>query len=661
MNRTYILMLCLFLGWNVYGQEICNNGIDDDANGLVDLNDPGCDCTMSTGNPVSLIPNPSFEDWNCCPFSFSELSCADNWFQASWATSDYFNTCGFIATPVATSSLFPFPDGQAAAAAIILADYKEYIGACLTTSMTAGTSYTLQMNIGIIGIDPSGSTYCDVSSLGSIDWTLFGTTSCVNLPFSGMDCPPATDFVNLGSVSVPMDGQYHLIDITFTPTQNISGIAMGSGCNLPAGFPINMDPCMPYAVVDNLVINESSSFGSLIDETGSLCGNNLVLTADVTTPGGTYQWYHEGVAIVGQTGQSFQLSAQGYADGDYQVVYSIAGDCAEGSITIDPAVVPVVDVNDGAICQGGNVVLTATGATTYTWTPSTGLSATTGASVTATPSTTTTYTVTGNTGGCTASATATVTVTNDVIVTVADQTACPGEPVTLTASGANTYVWSPAQGLSATTGSTVTAQVGSSTTYTIVGTVGGCIGTTTADVNIISLDMDGSASPAQVMIDDPTTTLTAEPAGNDYTWYFEDGTQYSGEQVTYTFEQEPGMHTVTLVGENAAGCIDSVHVRIEVKAPPLFYVPNSFTPDGDEHNNIFQPVFTYGFDPHNFDFFIFNRWGEIIFESHDASKGWDGTYHGKLVPQGTYSWTITFKAPDGDDRTEVKGHVTIIR
>ena len=74
--------------------EICDNAIDDDNDGLIDINDPDCECPII--EPISRIPNPSFEEKNCCPGSRSELNCADNWIQASAPTTDYLHTCGWM-------------------------------------------------------------------------------------------------------------------------------------------------------------------------------------------------------------------------------------------------------------------------------------------------------------------------------------------------------------------------------------------------------------------------------------------------------------------------------------------------------------------------------------------------------------------------------------
>ena len=130
------------------GQEICDNGIDDDFDGLIDLNDTiDCVCAgfATSSQDTSLIPNYSFENMNCCPNTFSQLNCADTWLQASTATSDYYNTCGFTSIAGMAPPLGR-PDGSGYVGFYNGAtdpQYKEYIGACLTNTMVTGTSYTI--------------------------------------------------------------------------------------------------------------------------------------------------------------------------------------------------------------------------------------------------------------------------------------------------------------------------------------------------------------------------------------------------------------------------------------------------------------------------------------------------------------------------------------
>ena len=146
-----------------------------------------------------------------------------------------------------------------------------------------------------------------------------------------------------------------------------------------------------------------------------------------------------------------------------------------------------------------------------------------------------------------------------------------------------------------------------------------------------------------------------------YNWTF--GTEGSSSLTnpTYTFSTTPGTHLVTLIAQNAAGCNDSTTITVTVEDELIYYVPNTFTPDDDVYNPTFKPIFTSGFDPYVYNLLIFDRWGEILFESKNYQVGWDGTYGGKLVQDGTYIWVIRFNNSITDKRYEVTGHVNILR
>ncbi|MDG2154283.1 MAG: gliding motility-associated C-terminal domain-containing protein, partial [Crocinitomicaceae bacterium] len=149
----------------------------------------------------------------------------------------------------------------------------------------------------------------------------------------------------------------------------------------------------------------------------------------------------------------------------------------------------------------------------------------------------------------------------------------------------------------------------------------------------------------------------------DYIWNFGDG--YTGQTINPSHlysETEAGI-MITLIAISDFGCIDSTQVFIPFNEQEIFYVPNTFTPDGDNFNQIFTPIFYSGFDPYNFEMLIFNRWGEIIFETHDSKKGWDGSYglNGTDAQDGIYTWKIIYKNPETDERKIVVGHVTLLR
>ena len=175
---------------------------------------------------------------------------------------------------------------------------------------------------------------------------------------------------------------------------------------------------------------------------------------------------------------------------------------------------------------------------------------------------------------------------------------------------------------------------------------------------------DFTPNPFVTFSDNPFVQFNNESIGaNSYEWFFGDGTGTSMEtNPSYTYPTgEEGFYDVTLIAKDASGCLDTTVRRIEVRDQLIYYVPNAFTPDNDDFNDIFQPVFTSGFDPFNYKLLIFNRWGEVLFESNNANIGWDGTYGGKIVKEGTYVWKIEFRDKYTDERYQEMGHVTLLK
>ncbi|MEX1001282.1 MAG: gliding motility-associated C-terminal domain-containing protein, partial [Crocinitomicaceae bacterium] len=151
-----------------------------------------------------------------------------------------------------------------------------------------------------------------------------------------------------------------------------------------------------------------------------------------------------------------------------------------------------------------------------------------------------------------------------------------------------------------------------------------------------------------------------------YEWDFGDNTPGSTEfEPTHFFPDwvdGEANFNVTLVAYNELGCPDTANHVITVEDILIFYVPNVFTPDGDNINNTFFPVFTAGFDYYDYHLMIFNRWGEVVFESYNSDVGWDGTYgDGGLVQDGVYIWQIKFGETGTDKKRTVRGHVTVLK
>ena len=150
-----------------------------------------------------------------------------------------------------------------------------------------------------------------------------------------------------------------------------------------------------------------------------------------------------------------------------------------------------------------------------------------------------------------------------------------------------------------------------------------------------------------------------------YNWSFGDGSpDMSTIDPTHTYPNtEAGTYQIVLDAWNFGGmCHDADTALIDVVDIIIFHVPNIFTPDGDDYNEMWHPIFYSGYDPYDFHLLVFNRYGEIVWESFDATAGWNGHYgNGGLVEDGVYIWTLDFKETMSDKRHKHNGHVTVLK
>ena len=151
------------------------------------------------------------------------------------------------------------------------------------------------------------------------------------------------------------------------------------------------------------------------------------------------------------------------------------------------------------------------------------------------------------------------------------------------------------------------------------------------------------------------------PNGGYNEWYVF-GDTLQGPTINITWDQD-GIFTFDVVRWDN-GCVSlpsTFNVTLELCPQDLIYIPNTFTPDGNEHNQTFAPVFTSGFDPYDFNMKIFNRWGEIVWETNDCKSTWDGTYNNSKCPDGSYIWVVRFGMVKTDGKKEFSGNLTIIK
>lgn len=118
---------------------------------------------------------------------------------------------------------------------------------------------------------------------------------------------------------------------------------------------------------------------------------------------------------------------------------------------------------------------------------------------------------------------------------------------------------------------------------------------------------------------------------------------------------------IGLVVINAAGCSDTVWLELEIVPELLVFVPNAFTPDGGKFNETFAPVISGEWKAGSYQLRIFNRWGELVFQSFNPSGSWDGSYGSQVAPSGVYVWQLEIESIYADEPMKLKGHVSVIR
>jgi PKD repeat protein len=287
-----------------------------------------------------------------------------------------------------------------------------------------------------------------------------------------------------------------------------------------------------------------------LSDTVVCAGSSLTFTNTSTASSGSpdsLRWTIQGgtpatststttVAPVFNTAGNFTISLVAYKSGNASTVFSRA---------IRVKSKPTVTVNSPTICSGNTTTLNAGGATTYTWSPNIGNTATV---TTPVLNSNTSYTVTGTTNGCSATATATVTVKTTPTVTVNSPTICSGNTTTLNAGGATTYTWSPNIGNTATV---TTPVLNSNTSYTVTGTTNGCSATATASVTV-------NPTPATPVITQRNDTLFSSVvlSGASYEWYLGGVLKASTSTAFYKFNQA-GVYTVKVTKSSCPSALST--------------------------------------------------------------------------------------------------------
>lgn len=306
----------LLISFAALAQENCFDGIDNDGDGLIDLNDPdGCDCAVEI--ELEFLENGDFESFSVCPNGFSQLPVVDGFYFSQGGSTDFYHTCGYLGGGLypEVSALFGPENGNGIVGLFSdpTVQYRELVSSCLNGTLISGEVYTLSFDLSTTG-------QFDTGELGSIPFIecsdfpfeLYGSTACpVNLgnnDYIGCISNYNSEYISLieGIVAIEVN-QFNNYTFEFMVPQAINNIAFGGSCTDPS---CSGPGANAYFYLDNLSITqmiEEEIDAPEISVAGNSC-EGYVLTVNEPIYNG-YQWFLDGVALQNETSTSLAIQS----------------------------------------------------------------------------------------------------------------------------------------------------------------------------------------------------------------------------------------------------------------------------------------------------------------------------------------------------------------
>lgn len=527
-----------------------------------------------------------------------------------------------------------------------------YYTVAYTVPNNLGTNFTLRFAaISTATGNPTVGNFLDAISVNLAGPQI--TSSQTNIACPGGNNGAAT--VNVTSGTAPYSYNWQPSGGNLPSATGLSAgnytctITDGNGCMTTSSFaitqpqPLNINPGAPVTLC----------IGS---------GTTLSATASGGTAPYTYSW------------SSGTPNVSPVATTTYSVTATDANGCTSPAGQITVSLLPPITIqitNTISICAGQSATLSAQAAGgdgnyTYLWQPGN----LQGNNVNVSPASTTTYTLVVDDGCTTPPADANITVnvnplpvpqfSSDV------QTGCAPLCVTLTNNTpGTTAAWSFGDNTSGNGNSAGHCYTSSGTfDPTITVTDGnGCAASLTIpayiDVHPVP-SASFTATPNPTTLDHPLISFSNHSTGADqWSWDFGDNSAESTVAAPQHTYGDTGHFNVTLIATNAYGCSDTTHETVWLVEDYTLYIPNAFTPNHDGKNDLFRPE-GISIDPAQYEFMIYDRWGNQIFHTNTWGDGWDGTYKGDRCPDDVYVWRLL--ARDYLGRTHDRmGHLTLLR
>ncbi|HYV94806.1 MAG TPA: PKD domain-containing protein [Chitinophagales bacterium] len=498
------------------------------------------------------------------------------------------------------------------------------------------TTFTVTAALGVcIGKD---SVTITVNSLPQIDAGT-DTSLCVG---------DAIQLQASGGISYQWDPSYYLSDSTISnpiasPPFTFNYSVTGTDSNGCSG-------------IDNVIINVYALPQIAIHVDSAMCfGDTLAMFA---TGANYYQWQPT-------TGLSAPDNNSTLAFPQTTTTYTVYGyganNClaaADSTITVHP--LPVINATaDQFVCPNNPIQLSASGGNIYSWKPPQGLNNDSISNPVATVNSTTTFTVTvTDTNFCSNKDSVTLTLLPPLNASVSSDTIiCAGSSAQLFASGGVNYVWIPITGLNDGNIANPISSPDATVTYTVYISDGVCYTDTFSIKVTVQSPPAINAGPDVNVISGSSYQFNVTATNGNYQWLPEDGLNCATCLNPLATPQQTTTFTVTVT--DSAGCKASDEVTLTVACgDDVVFVPNTFTPNDNGHNDVLYIRAMGNLTLHYFR--VYNRWGKIIFETHDFNSGWNGNDNGKPMSPGAYLYEWSVSCENG---TEVKkeGNVTLLR
>ena len=419
--------------------------------------------------------------------------------------------------------------------------------------------------------------------------------------------------------------------------------------------------------VQTTTIQVIANANATVNPAGPFCVSDPATTLTSVNPGGTWS----GNGITSAANGTFDPSVAG--NGTHTITYTISGVCGDAqSITINVvSILPTTITPVNPICINASPITLSGASPGGTWSGTGITNTTTGIfdpAVAGAGTHTITYTIAGN---CGSTSTTNITVNPLPIISFNVDINSGCVPVTSTFTnttpGASNCNWL-IDGVPASTSCSMFThtftQVNCFDITLVTTDNNGCSNTATINDMVCTFPIpnaDFTFTPTNTTVLNPTVNFTNQSTGGTiYQWDFAGLGTSTQTNPSFTFPDSAASYLVCLNVSNASGCSDDICKVVTIYDELLIYVPNAFTPDGDGKNDVFLPIVA-GIDPNSYEFFIFNRWGELIFETDVVGKGWDGTYRGKLSQQDVYVWKIKARNALTGQEKVYYGHVSLLK